>query len=171
MKQKLKITFNAPVIHTFVMICFIATLLGVLTGGRITRSFLSKTYHSSLKNSMTYLRFFTHVFGPDGWSHFIWKCFLFIIVRANVGRKTWLWRIDGNFGLEGDKGMSEREEKFERMMQAVLDEYRTTVTKMEKLKGENKNKTVTYKQLMATKLTLQNIISRYEIYGLIDKDK
>lgn len=67
--------------------------------------------------------------------------------------------------------MSEREEKFERMMQAVLDEYRTTVTKMEKLKGENKNKTVTYKQLMATKLTLQNIISRYEIYGLIDKDK
>lgn len=71
MKQKLKITFNAPVILTFVMICFIATLLGVLTGGRITRSFLSKTYHSSLKNSMTYLRFFTHVFGPDGWSHFI----------------------------------------------------------------------------------------------------
>lgn len=29
------------------------------------------TYHSSLKNPMTYLRFFTHVFGHDGWSHFI----------------------------------------------------------------------------------------------------
>ena len=70
MKKKLKITFNAPVVLTFVMICFIATLLGVLTGGRITQSFFM-TYHSSLKNSMTYLRFFTHVFGHDGWSHFI----------------------------------------------------------------------------------------------------
>lgn len=70
MKKKLKITFNAPVVLTFVMICFIATLLGVLTGGRITQSFFM-TYHSSLKNPMTYLRFFTHVFGHDGWSHFI----------------------------------------------------------------------------------------------------
>lgn len=65
--------------------------------------------------------------------------------------------------------MSEREEKFERMLQATLDEYDDVVMKMEKLKAENKMKTVTYKQLMASKLTLQNIISRYEIYGLIEK--
>ncbi len=65
--------------------------------------------------------------------------------------------------------MSEREEKFEMMLQAILDEYNITVNKMEKLKVENKTKTVTYKQLMATKLTLQNIISRYEIYGLLKK--
>lgn len=70
MKKKLRITFNAPVVLTFVMICFIATLLGVLTGGRITKSFFM-TYHSSLKNPMTFLRFITHVFGHDGWSHFI----------------------------------------------------------------------------------------------------
>ena len=67
--------------------------------------------------------------------------------------------------------MSEREEKFEKMLQAVLDEYETTVQKMERLKAENKSKTVTYKQLMASKLTLQNIISRYEIYGLLEKKK
>lgn len=65
--------------------------------------------------------------------------------------------------------MSEREEKFEKMLRAVLEEYDTTVEKMEKLKGENKSRTVTYKQLMATKLTLQNLITRYEVYGLIDK--
>ena len=29
------------------------------------------TYHSSLKKPMTYIRFITHVFGHDGWSHFI----------------------------------------------------------------------------------------------------
>ena len=68
-----------------------------------------------------------------------------------------------------ERKMSEREEKFEKMLRAVLEEYDTTVEKMEKLKGENKSKTVTYKQLMATKLTLQNLITRYEVYGLIDK--
>ena len=68
-----------------------------------------------------------------------------------------------------EKQMSEREEKFEKMLQATLDEYRITVDKMERLKSENKVKTVTYQQLMATKMTLQNLISRYEIYGLIEK--
>ena len=64
-----------------------------------------------------------------------------------------------------------REENFERMLQAVLDEYDVTVEKMAKLKKENKTKTVTYRQLMTSKLTLQNIISRYEVYGLIEKQK
>lgn len=65
--------------------------------------------------------------------------------------------------------MSEREEKFERMLLAVQEEYDVTVGKMEKLKAEGKTKTVTYKQLMSTKLTLQNVLSRYEIYGLLDR--
>ena len=68
--RKLKITFNAPVTLGFVFICFVVTLLGVLTGGGSTR-LLFMTYHSSLTNPLTYLRFFTHVFGHVGWSHFI----------------------------------------------------------------------------------------------------
>ncbi|MDD5899436.1 MAG: hypothetical protein PUC73_00785 [Lachnospiraceae bacterium] len=65
--------------------------------------------------------------------------------------------------------MSEREEKFERMLQDTLDEYNDVVNKMEKLKTENKSKTATYKQLLAKKLTLQNIIARYDIYGLVER--
>lgn len=64
--------------------------------------------------------------------------------------------------------MSEREEKFEKMLQTIQTEYKDTVNKMEKLKAENKTKTVTYRQLMGTKVTLQNMLSRYEIYGLLD---
>ncbi|MCI7131135.1 MAG: hypothetical protein MSA09_11435 [Lachnospiraceae bacterium] len=64
--------------------------------------------------------------------------------------------------------MSEREEKFEKMLQGVQEEYDVTISKMEKLKTEGKTKTVTYRQLMSTKLTLQNMLSRYEIYGLLD---
>ena len=86
MKKKLKITFNAPVVLTFVMICFIATLLGVLTGGRITQSFFM-TYHSSLKNPMTYLRFFTHVFGHDGWSHFIGNASYLLLLGSMLEEK------------------------------------------------------------------------------------
>ena len=65
--------------------------------------------------------------------------------------------------------MSEREEKFERMMQAVVDSYTSVVETMDKLKQEGKRNTVTYKQLMAEKLKTQNIISLYKIYGLIEE--
>ncbi|MBR4668885.1 MAG: hypothetical protein IKO76_09035 [Butyrivibrio sp.] len=65
--------------------------------------------------------------------------------------------------------MSEREEKFERMMQSVLDSYNSAVEKMDKLKQDGKTNTVTYKQLMAEKLKNQNIISLYKIYGLIEE--
>lgn len=64
--------------------------------------------------------------------------------------------------------MSDREEKFEKMMQSVLDSYYSAVEKMDKLKQEGKTNTVTYKQLMAEKLKNQNIISLYKIYGLIE---
>ena len=67
------------------------------------------------------------------------------------------------------KDSATREEKFEKMLQSVLAEYDDVTSKMEKLKSENKTKTVTYKQLMASRLSLQNMISRYEIYGLIEK--
>lgn len=68
--KKLKITFNSPVVLTFVFVCLIATLLGEITNGKITQT-LFMTYHTSLKNPMTYLRFFTHVLGHNGMSHFI----------------------------------------------------------------------------------------------------
>lgn len=68
--KKLKITFNAPVTLGFVIICFIATLLGAVSNGRITQM-VFMTYHSSLANLMTYVRFITHIFGHSGWSHFI----------------------------------------------------------------------------------------------------
>ena len=68
--KKVKIVFNSPVILSFVFACFIATTLGVITEGNMTEKIFS-TYHTSLKNPMTYFRFFTYIFGHDGWNHFI----------------------------------------------------------------------------------------------------
>lgn len=69
-KPNFKITFNAPVTLGFVFLCFIVTILGVVSGGGITRSFFA-TYHSPLSNPLTFVRLFTHVLGHSGWSHFI----------------------------------------------------------------------------------------------------
>ena len=70
MRKKYKISFNAPVVLSFVLICCVATLLGTITGGYVTEIFFM-TYHSSLANPMTYLRFVTHVSGHDGWGHLL----------------------------------------------------------------------------------------------------
>ena len=64
--------------------------------------------------------------------------------------------------------MSKREEKFEAMLRAVQREYDDIIQKMEKLKAQDKTKTATYRQLLGEKLMLQNILTRYQIYGLLD---
>lgn len=69
-KRRLKILINAPVTLGFTFACFLATLLGVFTLGKSTTLFFM-TYHSSLADPLTYMRFFTHVLGHSGWSHFI----------------------------------------------------------------------------------------------------
>lgn len=64
--------------------------------------------------------------------------------------------------------MGEREEKFEAMLRAVQREYDDTLRKMETLKAQDKTKTATYRQLLGDKLMLQNILTRYKIYRLLN---
>ena len=64
--------------------------------------------------------------------------------------------------------MTEREEKFEKMLQAVQEQYAATVEKLAILKDQDKTKTATYRQLLGDKLVRQNILSLYRIYGLLD---
>lgn len=78
-KKKLRITFNAPVVLSFVAVCFIATILNYITGGRSNQA-VFMTYHSSLTSPMTYIRFFTHVFGHADWGHFIGNmCYILLL--------------------------------------------------------------------------------------------
>ena len=63
--------------------------------------------------------------------------------------------------------MSDREEKFEKMLDFVMKKYTDTVEKMDKLKAEDKTKTATFRQLMGDKMTYQNILSLYKLFELI----
>ncbi len=63
-----------------------------------------------------------------------------------------------------------RLEAFEKMLSAVQDEYAGILSKMETMKAQGKVKTVTYQQLMSRKVMYQNMISLYQIYGLIQRE-
>lgn len=78
--------------------------------------------------------------------------------------------IQNRFGkMERRISVSEREEKFEKMLQAIQEEYKTISGRMEALKAEGRTRSATYRQLMGRKLTLQNMLSMYEIYGLLSE--
>lgn len=64
--------------------------------------------------------------------------------------------------------MSEREEKFERMLSSIQSEYESTSERLCRLKEQGKEKTATYRQLLGDKLLLQNILTRYRVFGLLD---
>ena len=61
---------------------------------------------------------------------------------------------------------AERLAAYDRMYADLLQERDTVLADMEKLRSAGKNRGATYQQLLAQKLTVQNLISRFEIYGI-----
>ena len=60
----------------------------------------------------------------------------------------------------------ERLAAYDRMYGDLLKERDKVLSDMEKLRAAGKNKGATYQQLLAQKLTVQNLIGRFEIYGI-----
>ncbi len=60
-----------------------------------------------------------------------------------------------------------RLEAFEKMLEAVQREYGDIQNKMEELKAKGRIKSATYQQLMGRKMVYQNMLSLYELYGLL----
>ena len=93
-----RITFNSPVVLSFALLSLAALLLGKLTNGWTTvklfsvyrsslRDILTTTYHSSLASPMTYVRFFTHVLGHSGWSHYIGNMMYLLLLGPMLEEK------------------------------------------------------------------------------------
>lgn len=66
-----------------------------------------------------------------------------------------------------NKDFEGRLKAFEDMLGAVQKEYADIQSKMDRLKAEGKVKTATYQQLMGRKLMYQNMLSLYQIHGLL----
>lgn len=86
MKRKLKITYNAPVILSFVMICFVATIVGIITNNRSTWMLFSVCI-GPLSSPLTYIRVFTHVLGHAGFEHFIGNAMYLLLVGPMLEEK------------------------------------------------------------------------------------
>ena len=55
--------------------------------------------------------------------------------------------------------------RLEDMYEALCEEKQKIERDMEQLSDSGKTKTATYRQLFANKLTLINLLSRFEVYG------
>lgn len=85
-RKKLKITFNAPAVLGFVFLCFVVTLIGSITNGASTK-LLFVSYHTSLKNPMTYIRLITHVLGHSGWEHLLGNVMYLLLLGPMLEEK------------------------------------------------------------------------------------
>lgn len=85
-KKRIRITFNSPVILSFVGVCLLALILDKITGGISTLKLFS-VYRSSFLNPLTYVRLIGHIFGHAGWSHFINNIMMILILGSMLEEK------------------------------------------------------------------------------------
>ena len=96
MKRSVKIQYNSPVVLSFALISLGVLILDYLTDGAST-SKLFCVYHSSLLDFYTYPRFFLHVLGHSGYSHYIGNMMMILVVgpplEEKYGSRPLLWAI------------------------------------------------------------------------------
>lgn len=63
----------------------------------------------------------------------------------------------------------ERLERFEKVLQDILNEYDNLGRELEKLRNEGKSKTTKFRELLGKKLVYNMIITIFKRYDLIDK--
>ncbi len=81
-----RIVFNAPAVLSFSLLCLIALVLSMITGGS-ARRLLFSVYRSSLANPLTWLRFFGHALGHQGWDHFFGNIMYILILGPMLEEK------------------------------------------------------------------------------------
>jgi len=85
MKKKIRITFNAPLVLIFSLLCGAATLVIALAGKEGMMIF--STFGSSFSDPMTYLRLFTHVLGHAGLAHLVGNLAYILLLGPGLEEK------------------------------------------------------------------------------------
>ena len=85
-KKGLRISFNAPVVLGFMVICVAAQVANMLTGGAANRLLFS-VYRSRLTDPLTYVRCVGHIFGHADWNHLIGNMMYILILGPMLEEK------------------------------------------------------------------------------------
>ena len=75
--------------------------------------------------------------------------------------------MNEQMGKKIDSDRDKRLEAFEKMLSEVQRQYEDIEVKMAELKMEGKEKTTSYRQLMANKLRLGDMLAMYKLYDLL----
>ena len=82
--------------------------------------------------------------------------------------RTATWSISGSTCKMTEL---ERLAAYDRLYQDLLRERDKVLADMERLRAAGRNRGATYQQLMAQKLTVQNLIGRFALYGICEEPK
>lgn len=88
----IKISYNAPVELTFSLLALIALLLDPITNGWTTAHLFS-VYRCSLSDPLAFFRFFGHVLGHSGFSHYIGNIVLILVLGPNLEERFGSWNV------------------------------------------------------------------------------
>ena len=81
-----RISYNSPVVLTFAFLSLAALALSSVTDGW-SNATLFCVYRAPLTDPLTYLRFFTHVLGHTGYTHFMGNMLLILVVGPPLEEK------------------------------------------------------------------------------------
>ncbi|MBO4914460.1 MAG: rhomboid family intramembrane serine protease [Oscillospiraceae bacterium] len=81
-----RLRYNSPVVLTFALVALAALPLSVFTGGWTTKHLFS-VYRCSLLDPLAYVRFFGHVLGHSGLSHYMNNMLLMLLVGPPLEEK------------------------------------------------------------------------------------
>ena len=84
--KRFAIRFNAPVVLSFAILSLLVLVLDSVTGGASTAR-LFCVYRAPLTDPLTYVRFFTHVLGHSGYSHYMGNMLLLLLVGPGLEEK------------------------------------------------------------------------------------
>ncbi len=90
--MKSRIQYNSPVVLTFALLSLASLILGYVTNGWTTNHFFC-VYRSSLTDPLTYVRFFGHVLGHTGYSHYMGNMMLLLVVGPPLEEKYGSMRL------------------------------------------------------------------------------
>lgn len=86
--MKMRISYNAPVILTFSLICLIITAIDQLMFERFAESyFMVADPYIKWTNPLTYYHFFTHAFGHANWGHFFGNMSFILLIGPIMEEK------------------------------------------------------------------------------------
>ncbi|MDP0498757.1 MAG: rhomboid family intramembrane serine protease [Verrucomicrobiota bacterium JB022] len=87
MPRSLRLDYNAPFTLTYALLCIVALVIALLSGGAANAGFFSIQHNPDWSHALTYIRLFTHVLGHANAEHLASNIFLILLLGPMLEEK------------------------------------------------------------------------------------